>query len=60
MPSSKELSSYYKRTLLMLKRANEHSPSSVLRRYILDIETEMDAEDVAYVNEKLRQETDLE
>ena len=55
MPASQELRSYYKRMLFMFKEVEAENSSPLLRRHILAIETEMDAEDVAYVNEKLKQ-----
>ena len=54
MPSNKEMSSYYKRMLLILKEVEiEAGSSPTLKRHIRAIETEMDAEDVAYVEKKL-------
>ena len=54
MPPNKEMSSYYKRMLLMLKEVESESGSSpILKRHIRAIETEMDPEDVAYVEKKL-------
>ena len=55
MPTSQELRSYYKRMLCILKEVEAENPSPALKRHIRAIEIEMDAEDVAYVNEKLKQ-----
>ena len=52
MPTSQELRSYYKRMLCILKEVESENPSPALKRHIRAIE--MDAENVAYVNEKLR------
>ncbi|MCL2857641.1 MAG: hypothetical protein FWE19_08005 [Oscillospiraceae bacterium] len=49
-----EMRSYYKRMLCMLKDIERESSSPTLTRYIRAIEVEMDVEDVAYVNEKMK------
>ena len=54
MPSSQELRSYYRRMLYMLKDIERESPGKAVRKHIEAVEVEMDAEDVAYVNEKLK------
>ena len=56
MPTGQELRSYYKRMLHMLKEVEAaEDPGLTLKRHIRAIEIEMDAEDVAYVNEKMKQ-----
>jgi len=55
MPTSSELRSYYRRMLYMLKEIESETPGEMVKRHIAAIEVEMDAEDVAYVNEKLKQ-----
>ena len=56
MPDSKEMSSYYKRVLLMLKEIEQdNSNMELIRRHIRAIQTEMDAEDAAYVEKMLRE-----
>jgi len=50
-----ELRSMQKRTLLMLKEVEQETPSALLKRHIRAIETEMEAEDVAYVEKKLKE-----
>ena len=56
MPTNMEMRSIYKRMLFMLKEVEAENPSPMLKKHIIAIETEMDAEDVAYVNEKFKQE----
>ena len=49
MPTSLELRAMQKRVLLMLMEVQAENSSPALRRHIRAIKTEMEAEDVAYV-----------
>ena len=55
MPNSMEMRSYYKRVLLMLKQIEQESDNiAIVKQHILAIETEMDQEDIAHVEKKLK------
>ena len=56
MPNSKELSSYYKRVLLMLKEVEAETTSPALKKHIRAIKAEMEQEDIAHVEKILREE----
>jgi len=54
MPTVVELRSMQKRTLYMLKRIYKEAPSDITKEYIAALEAEMEEEDVALVEKKLK------